>query len=839
MLKSIENFIFSRDNGLMLLDLPTGFGKTTSVIEFIKKFINGETNIVNRVYFVTNLKNNLPEKQLKELLGDNYNKYCLYLKPYWQSVADKWRLVHITDAEIINSEEYKNLDLDISTLIKFKLEKDRLKEKKEFGQSYKEINQLIKSYERKIERDTEIKFRQFIKKQYFYNKSSYEKDKFIKDHKWIEDLYPACKLNNEDIKVVLSSTKKFFNPIDVFARMPFYIYNNEALLNKSVTFIDEFDTTKETLLTQIIDDGLKYDIDIFALFLNIYYALVNIKFPNTLMKLSEYRKEKISSSEWVDVKALKDELTDHFKKVYNDYKFELFTKSKGFDDKKAFIFDDGNTINIFNDTSKRVLVTKVDEEENNISLIADTKKFILEQQKFDNVLRQVKYAIDDFIKQTAFISKNYTDYKNQSLNRIKTKYSFEESALTMLSAFNIADEFKQYLLDRIIDKNANLKLDLPKEIDSNFMSKGFEYTEIEDDHNHDLQTKSHSFKFDRTPEDIIIKLSKKSHVVGISATSSIDTVIGNYDIDYLKRTLKNMFYLIPKEDIDRLKNEFKNNQKIYDDENIKINAMPSENYKMFSDKEKSMSIIKDIFKENRYDYYFDYLDKTDNYYHNLIIFKLLKIYNVIAKSKNIYSFLAFLNAFPTTKDKSKDEHFLDKELLEKGINDLCEDCHYENAPILHIVRSNNYDEELIRIKEELELGKKVFVLSTYKTIGNGKNIQYKIPNLDYIKSNIIIKDEVRNDKDFDAIYLSTPTNLIQTIYYKSENKINNLCKYLFQQEYLYHKKYITYTERRTNIESGFRKTFYGDKNFSSYKRNQDILLHTAQLVIQAVGRICR
>ncbi len=83
MLKSIEKFVNSKDNGLMLLDLPTGFGKTTSVIQFIENFINSESPIIKRVYFVTNLKSNLPEKQLKELFRDRYNSYCLYLKPYW------------------------------------------------------------------------------------------------------------------------------------------------------------------------------------------------------------------------------------------------------------------------------------------------------------------------------------------------------------------------------------------------------------------------------------------------------------------------------------------------------------------------------------------------------------------------------------------------------------------------------------------------------------------------------------------------------------------------------------------------------------------------------------
>lgn len=840
MLKSIENFVESKDNGLMLLDLPTGFGKTTSVINFIKDFINNELPVAKRVYFVTNLKNNLPEKQLKELFGSAYNDYCLYLKPYWQSVTEKWKYIQIDNSEILNSDEYKNLNLDIETLYKFRADKEKFKIEKNFDHDYKQTKKLIKSYEQKIEKDTEVKFRQFIKKNYLYDKSTNDKDKFLNSNNWIMELYPACKLKDEKIKVVLSSTKKFFSPIDTFSRMPFYIYNNNAMMSNTVTFIDEFDTTKETLLTQIIDDGLKFDIDIFALFLNIYYSLTNLKFPNTLMKLSDYRKEKILNEEWDDIETLKKQLESHFVQVYSEYNFELFTKSKGFEEKKAFIFDDGKTLNIFNDNSKRVLHTKLDKDENNIYLYAEAKSYKeQENRRFDNVLRKVKYAIDDFVNKTAYISKNYTDYKNQSLKGYQTKYSFEESALTILSAFNIANEFKQYLLDRIIDKDANLKLDLLQDSEFEFMRKGFEFTEIEDDHNHDLQTKSHAFKFDTTPEDIITKLSLKSRVVGISATASIDTVIGNYDIDYLKKTLRDDFYIIPINDHFRLETQFLESQKIYNDYNIKINTIPVDDFNFFSDKEKCIEIINLLFNDENKKFYLEYLDKNISNYHFFIICKILKLFKEVAESKNMYSFLAFLNSFPTTKDKTKSEHFLDKEILDRAIQDLIFQNNYINPPMLHIVKSSNYDEEFIKINEELAEGKKVFVLSTYKTIGNGKNIQYSIPNIEQIEQNVVSLPENKSQKDFDAIYLSTPTNLIQMLSYNSENKVNELCKYLFQQEYLYQKKYIYHSERKTNIEAGFRKTFYGDKIFSSYKRNQDILLHTAQLVIQAVGRICR
>ena len=215
------------------------------------------------------------------------------------------------------------------------------------------------------------------------------------------------------------------------------------------------------------------------------------------------------------------------------------------------------------------------------------------------------------------------------------------------------------------------------------------------------------------------------------------------------------------------------------------------------------------------------------------------MYIRVAESVDIYSFLAFLNSFPKTQEKADRLQFLDRDFLERAKCDIIKQNDYKNAPIVHIVGSDNFEEEFAKINEELAEGKKVFVLSTYKTMGNGQNIQYKIPDIESIKPNIIINNEDRMEKDFDAIYLSTPTNLVQMLSYDSDNRVNNLCKYLFQQEYLYKKKYITPGQRKINIESGFRKTFYGDRTISSYRRNEDILLHTAQLTIQAVGRICR
>ena len=69
---TLENFITENDNGMFLLDSPTGFGKTTAVLELLKSYLKGEKfTDVDRMFFVTNLKTNLPYKKLLESLTES------------------------------------------------------------------------------------------------------------------------------------------------------------------------------------------------------------------------------------------------------------------------------------------------------------------------------------------------------------------------------------------------------------------------------------------------------------------------------------------------------------------------------------------------------------------------------------------------------------------------------------------------------------------------------------------------------------------------------------------------------------------------------------------------
>ena len=78
------------------------------------------------------------------------------------------------------------------------------------------------------------------------------------------------------------------------------------------------------------------------------------------------------------------------------------------------------------------------------------------------------------------------------------------------------------------------------------------------------------FDFQDSPERILLHLSEKAQIVGISATATLDTVVGNYDLEYLQRMLQDKFYVMPEADRCRLQESFQTFVANYDKVNIHV-----------------------------------------------------------------------------------------------------------------------------------------------------------------------------------------------------------------------------------------------------------------------------
>lgn len=108
----------SLDNGLFLLDMPTGFGKTHNVLDYIFE-ISTNPNFDKKIFFVTTLKKNLPEKELEQRFIDNgfaneFKEKYIFLDSNADTVIKK--LTNDIRANIPNdikkTDEYKRLNTD-------------------------------------------------------------------------------------------------------------------------------------------------------------------------------------------------------------------------------------------------------------------------------------------------------------------------------------------------------------------------------------------------------------------------------------------------------------------------------------------------------------------------------------------------------------------------------------------------------------------------------------------------------------------------------------------------------------------------------------------------------
>ena len=82
-------------NGLMLIDMPTGSGKTYSAIKYIFDACLQEENEKRKYIFVTTLKKNLPVDDLRQRFeeagkADLFSEKVLFIDSNMDSVIDGW-----------------------------------------------------------------------------------------------------------------------------------------------------------------------------------------------------------------------------------------------------------------------------------------------------------------------------------------------------------------------------------------------------------------------------------------------------------------------------------------------------------------------------------------------------------------------------------------------------------------------------------------------------------------------------------------------------------------------------------------------------------------------------
>lgn len=817
--------------GLLLLSMPTGFGKTHSVLDFIYHNYQQFKAQGRKIIFITNLKKNLPYQDLeKRFIQNNKNKEyqenVLFINSNLDFVLDNLlNLEYEIPKDFKKSENYKNLTKQIKQL------QESTKLDSEFQQWIKD--EIKDKYEPSFRYEIIETLEQKCKKK----ETRLELIKNDRNYQWIGKLYPTVFTDNRTI--LFLSMDKFFLKNSTLIEPPYYCY--DKLAKNSLVFIDEFDTTKDTILNRIIEEGSKHKIDLISLFSNIYNNIHNSEFPKYFLEESEKRQKLSHKKKWRSLFAIIDELRQESQEIYQKFNLKYVYKLNTNDSDKSrnFLFYDYDNHNVLNRDYQLIINT---DNEDNINWIKKVKHEEIGSQKNQTIpylLGQIRGFITYFERGISFLAENYHNLKKEKGNDV---YSLE-SAIRSILDFTCKEVDKKttdWLMENIlkISNYSAIMSNNEKQINQlqSFYEVGFKYHGIVDNDNHDLTSKIYFYNFNQTPEKFLLKVCQQAMVVGISATASMDTNIGNYDIKYLKQYLKNSFYALSEDEINQLKNEYEEITKGYNQIEIKTKFIGTE------DKNEALEILQTMVKDKGCAKNLLAKYKRDEYVFCRYV-RLLEVWQYFNQNEDCKAFICFLNKFP--KD---DESGLDLKI----INDyFCYangfDANKNNLKLIKkqsiILSSKNFDEQLKNLKERLATGERIFIISTYQTLGAGVNLQYPIPEgFNPVKINDF---DDRSEIDISGVYLEKPTNLLIPINSNEEEKIKdkNFIKYLFQLEFLLENGVMSRQQFKGKLDEAFHK-YIGDKNYRS-KSNIKLSETSAftkylnKVIIQALGRICR
>lgn len=833
MYNCIKNYCENNEeNGLFLLDMPTGFGKTYNVIKYIYDSSLDPKNKGRKIFFITTMKKNLPIKELKTLFYnagkiDEFNTKFLFLDSLSEAAITNYNSSMRIPSSIRNTEEYKQFRDGIEFLKSKDNHNDR---------AYKSYYSDIR---KEFSRTTEPAFRKLIQNELF------RQFKTIKDRlyaiktdekwQWVGELYPS--VFTSERQIIFMSMDKFLVLNDTLVERKYLFYNSPIIIN-AIIFIDEFDATKGTILNSIIQNGLRDRIDYIELFNEIYSTIKTIKFPKDLIVPSKERlnsKYKAQSLESV-LNGVEEKADD----IFNEYSLQFNHKTDDSqDNSKSFLFQDHRFLSVLNNNHSYILSQKDQDSRYNIIRFS-AEKPKAEKNNIQSLLGSLRGFVTWFQTAVHILSLNYMQCRNEQRADGEDEYSLEYAVRTVLSLFRLKQSYENYLITQIL---LNTKKDRGgvsgSEYDMTFYDKGFRYYAFEDSPEHAMESRIIMYSFQNTPEKYLLRFCEKAKVVGISATATIASVIGNYDLEYLNAKMNRLLHYIGNEEQKRLQQEFENAQKGY--EHVKINVGiidvdDNDGYSVNSWLRLFNSNDPDSHEAAEHVYNKVQLycpDSADgSYYFRKRYLRIVMAFKEFIVHDDIYSFLCVLTSHPKPYDKLLSINLLTElfGIISEyyGCKDYC----------VKQLDGEEYDQKKDEIYNLLSDGKKVFVISVYQTIGAGQNLQYKAPR-SLLKTLVKINDRKDGDeKDFDAIYLDRPTNLMVNINSEVMND-ENFIESIFQHEFLQEKGEISQVEASKRIKGAFQKYLFNAKGRYKGLDTRSVKLLATKVIIQAVGRICR
>jgi len=834
--------------GLLLLSMPTGSGKTHAVLDFIYDHYREFAERKSKIFFVTNLKKNLPDDALGERFRRNgesaeFGRHVLRIPPTADHVV---RTLPRLESEGRIPEEFRTKAF--SRLLKAVRQLDEVRnDLRSPGRIH--LKQYIAGLESEIRGDQEPSFREEIRK---HLKKSFpggkdERLEAIREnplYSWIGELYPAV-FTDERTVLFLSMDKFFLKNTPVIE--PSY-YFSRRIPKDSLIFIDEFDASKDRVLKNIIESGWSRRINLIDLFLTVRNALAGNEFPEVLLRESEYRRRLLEEKgrAWPGISGIADAFREKSETLFRRYRLQYAVKSgEGLSDRRRnFLFHDYRFHYLFKDGLKNMKL-RADEEERTNWLFREHPSGSGRNDAEPDV-RFLLGGLNGFLsyiqKGTDIIAENYCHLKKESGE--PGEFSRESAVRTVLSHLQTGKEEREFLTGKIMEKAPPAKpADAgPGGGGDGFYDNGFRCYDIVDSEDHDTCSKVYMYDFGRTPEAFLAELCENAMVVGSSATAVIPSTLANYDLLYLESRLGDSFRRLSGEELARLREAYAESTKGYEALTI------SPGFIKAAGRSDTLALLTSLYEdEEAAKHWIERFEseaprKKKETEEDTPEYIAARYARALAAWKRFYgcpSCSAFLCLFSKLCKEGEPE--FDLRLLREAAGMLAGIPLEEASKMIVLLGGGDFEEEKAEILRDLKAGERRFVLSSYNTVGAGQNLQYEPP-----EGAVLVhagNGERLSEADWSGIYLDKPTSLLVNIYGEDGLPGEELVKYIFQLEFLLQSGALSDKAFRTKLREAFalhagERRRWHQETISLYD-TAAYAQYTTSLLVQAIGRICR
>ena len=807
----ISKIAEEHSSGLQLINQPTGSGKTYSTNLFIHNyFTTGELKDKRNVVVVTTNKNNLAFRELKELFESSgnlelFDNIFLYLDSISNMVLDNY-------TEDMDEKIYKVLGHNPTvgnylTAIK--------NIKRSTDASGKE-SPAVKDAVQRFGKDVEPPFRGLVRRTLRRLKHNYnERLRFIESNPewfWVTKLYPAVYTRKK--KLFFMSADKFVTRNDTIIDVSNVVYES-MIANNAIIFIDEFDSTKNQILSRLVEDSIKNRVDYLDMYQKIYQGGMNVDVNPEI-----YRSHPDMD---IDLNELHSKKMKHVREIRKKYHLESpVVLGEDLNDSRPFLFKSDVTY-VVSHPNKGLTITY--DRKTKRSIIS-TEKGRRTSKNFYQMFREIDYAIDDYCRLIRSLAYNYHKKEDDPT------LSYEDCVYIILDLYGITQAMPTYR--NYLHKRVMLGSKSPKKFlgaDSSIYEKGYEYFAFLDDPINKERANVQLFSCLVSAEKVLLKVCERALVFGISATAEFKTVLGNYDLDYMKSRL-GQFYLPSIANDPLLLEQVDNAYGNYESEKIEwdVKSIPAGIEGVWDD-----SLWNNIFTEKKH------VCAIQELLNGVPEFYLQRYYQLSFALKSlIYSEkkrngLFFCNMHPVEKSA-----IFDRDIIEQMFNIIQMEAKKSNPYLsdvkISFLKKDDFDSHKREIQVDMAKGVRAAIITSYGTFSTGQNMQFDIPEGITVKNVSRLSD--RSQMDVDFIYVQTPTHLI----YAPEAEE-------YEKERILHICHVHYLKSNGEItQQECIKAVSAALSGNAVEINMTVRLandsksghmHAAAKLTQAIGRICR